>query len=496
MKTTSKFRNLLAKLGGAAETEIFEKCSQTTQRKYINTGLALLCVTMMAMLAGLKFAWETDAPLVLKLGIGLLCGAVVFIIDYFLITNDSSKSNVGVYLRVVIGIMISSIVAFSLILSFTADNISTHLSEDSARKTEKLDREYHEAKERRYKPLEAKRLDIDNYHKTVCLPEAKNKFAGPLYQKKHAYCEKMEFEIAKEKERLDIAEQMLEQTYLEQREILKNAASISVLSKSKYVFTVLRNDTFLAIMSLCLFVIYWFFDMMVVINKITMSRKDQYADSLSLLENYNGELIAIGIRNNAIFEELVHQNKIGKIISGFEAKSEKLVHEGSLSEAKMYQRTINKVNQVPNSGSCGSLFEISVPMGFFLNNLESQMDEQTDVPKMMYDWIVENIKYDEDHSKQFYRNAKDVFNNKKGICGEMSILYMAFMRRMGYKADYCEVKIDCVGNEVSHACVKIETKDGETIYVDPAYKIYNVEHENLRLVDDSELEGNFARWNC
>ena len=132
----------------------------------------------------------------------------------------------------------------------------------------------------------------------------------------------------------------------------------------------------------------------------------------------------------------------------------------------------------------------SIADGFVLENKTE--DEKVDA---LFNWILTNIMYDNEHTKCHYRNAKETFNNRRGICGEMAVLYMAMLRYMGIKAQYTEVKIDLNGEQVNHACVTIYPVDATPYMSDIAYKSKEIKHQEFRIISDNDIETIFKNIN-
>ena len=113
----------------------------------------------------------------------------------------------------------------------------------------------------------------------------------------------------------------------------------------------------------------------------------------------------------------------------------------------------------------------------------------------IFNWITDNIAYDNDHSKEHYRTAREVYNEKRGVCGELSVLYITFLRSVNIQGSFCEVTRDNSGKEISHACVMIRNSDGSTHLSDVAYKCFRIEHTEYREFTDAELKTKYENWN-
>jgi len=117
--------------------------------------------------------------------------------------------------------------------------------------------------------------------------------------------------------------------------------------------------------------------------------------------------------------------------------------------------------------------------------------------KALFDWFEENISYDEERAKKkdSYRNAKEVFTDKKGICGETAFLYIVMAWFVGIKsASFVNVEVDNSGKDVAHACASFNHY-GNTILVDPAYHSFDIKHQKYELWDNEKTVQAFKLWN-
>ena len=112
---------------------------------------------------------------------------------------------------------------------------------------------------------------------------------------------------------------------------------------------------------------------------------------------------------------------------------------------------------------------------------------------MIFNWMDQNLSYDNDFRQNSgkYRTAAEVFRDKKGVCGELSFLYIILTRRSGLKSNYVHVDVDYKGENVNHACAVINL-DGEFIFVDPAYRQFDVKHKRYEVLDDNQLNHRFS----
>jgi len=107
--------------------------------------------------------------------------------------------------------------------------------------------------------------------------------------------------------------------------------------------------------------------------------------------------------------------------------------------------------------------------------------------RSLYGWMEENIVYEKIGGifGPRYRHAKEVFEEKKGICGEMTFLYVTMARVVGVEAAYVDVKRDFQNKKVGHACAQVKTEEGRKL-VDPAYHSYDINHRQYKVLNDAE----------
>ncbi len=115
----------------------------------------------------------------------------------------------------------------------------------------------------------------------------------------------------------------------------------------------------------------------------------------------------------------------------------------------------------------------------------------------IFDWIVENIQYGERRrGGQGYRNSVEVFRDREGVCGEMTMLYLVMVRTIGIRGSFVNVNIDGSGDRVNHACAMIDVRGryGDVTLVDPAYKAYDVVHRKVEPLTDFAIFRAFNSW--
>jgi hypothetical protein len=160
-------------------------------------------------------------------------------------------------------------------------------------------------------------------------------------------------------------------------------------------------------------------------------------------------------------------------------------------------------------------FNIDYEMATVINEKFKSETNEIDRAKAIFDWMVNNIDYDYykcDMKNQGYKQdvsqSKDVFKLKKGVCGEMSYLYVVFARCSGLKANYVYVNRDCYGTNVYHACAGLFIDDphlftergslpqtqNKPILIDIAYKMFDVKHQIYEIYSDKKAVEMYKVW--
>ncbi len=106
------------------------------------------------------------------------------------------------------------------------------------------------------------------------------------------------------------------------------------------------------------------------------------------------------------------------------------------------------------------------------------------------EWVVDNIIYGKKkRCNKGYRNSIETFQDQEGICGEMSMLYIAMVRSIGIRGSYVDVAVDYEEKKVTHACAMIDVVGnyGLTTLVDPAYRQYDLRHASFNPISDKQL---------
>jgi len=113
--------------------------------------------------------------------------------------------------------------------------------------------------------------------------------------------------------------------------------------------------------------------------------------------------------------------------------------------------------------------------------------------KKIFNWIHQNIEYDNLRNDNKYQNSKETLEHRLGICGEMAFLYITMARAAGLKSKYVSVKVDCDNKKVNHGCAVVYLQNNP-ILVDPAYNKFDIHHRKYNILNDNEITENFIYW--
>ena len=106
----------------------------------------------------------------------------------------------------------------------------------------------------------------------------------------------------------------------------------------------------------------------------------------------------------------------------------------------------------------------------------------------IYEWMERNIPYDSNSSlkERGYLNSRETLRARKGICTEMTFLYVTMARSAGLFAKVADVYRDDKNKKVNHTCAAVSI-DGLDILVDVAYHTFDIKHKGYRLMSDKEV---------
>jgi transglutaminase-like putative cysteine protease len=140
-----------------------------------------------------------------------------------------------------------------------------------------------------------------------------------------------------------------------------------------------------------------------------------------------------------------------------------------------------KMNQ--NKAPRGDYYYLTPPMRELIEDIlyHRLYTSEEQMARRIFDWVVENIRYEDCPGTD---TAARVFENRRGKCGGQVRLLIAIARELGLDARYVLVDRDYNGEHVKHACAWVRI-DGQGRLLDPAYKMFDVDHQTWRRVSDT-----------
>lgn len=511
-----RYSKFIFRLGGTT-FDVIKHCSADIRTKYSNLAYSLFLSTVLAAIGGYDIAHQFTTLIAFCAAVGILWGIAVFSFDYFLI-NGGIVNGFFKYIRIPVGLANVFITITALFVLLNQSTIDSNIRITNANKVTKCDSTYLSGKEGRYAQVEEKKKNSEAYHQQNCVPEALNHHPGPEYDKKHALCITTNAEIVQDFAKLDNAEKTYYTAYQTEKEALQAITSGDFFAKAKLLPGILSANKLILVLAICLFIFLGYIELQSILMKFAIDPNDEYHINL---QKYNAErkgLMTTLMENEAGRErEGILLEKLNadvdftksKFEADMNASDEKALMElrlkGKLKiyRVKGYDDTAAELEaKWKQYNKCGTNTKDDAP-GIF--NMSQSMAQQVEEIKKMsananlaegiFGWVVANISYDIEHTKEHYRTAKETYNEKRGVCGELSVLYMAFLRAVNINCNFCEVTRDNAGTEVAHACIIIKNEDGSTQLSDAAYKSFTIQHLEYRELTDAELKNKYDNWN-
>ena len=511
-----KYFKFIFRLGGATY-EVVRHCSPDTRTKYSNLGYSLILSSVLAVIGGYDIAHQFTTLMAFCIAVGILWGTAVFSFDYFLI-NGGAVNGIFKYIRIPVGLANVFITITALFVLLNQSTIDTSISLSIANKINKCDSAYLSGKESRYAQVIEKKKNIENYHQKNCVPEALNGHPGPEYNKKHSLCTSTETLIAKESAILDSAEKTYYTAYQTEKEALQSITSNDFFAKAKLLPGILSANKLILILAICLFIFLGYMELQSILMKFTIDPNDEYHINLRTYNANRRGLMSTHMENvvSSEREKFLLAKKITveeftklkfdadmKAIDAQAMRELEVIGKIEILRKKGYDATAADLEEkwkqyIHNNGSAQTnlleIFKMSQSMAHKVEEIKKKTTNGTIAENVFY-WILTNIAYDTEHSQEHYRTAKETYNEKRGLCGELSVLYMAFLRTLNINCNFCEISKDNTGKEVSHACVIIKNDDGTTHLSDVAYKCFIIEHLVYKELADDELKTKYENWN-
>lgn len=272
------FKTFIYSLGGA-DYNVIQLSTDDTKKQYSNLGWSVVLCTLIALISGADFTHQYTSSVPITVAGALLFGTLVFSFDYFLI-NSNSTNNFFKLLRIPVAIANVLLGTLALMVMLTQSKIDNKILLENTGKITNCDSTYQLSKQQRYAGYEKKINDKDDYHNTVCIPEAHNRYAGTSYDKKHTYCITQDSLFAIEKVALDSAEVPYFKTYSVEREALRKLTSNDIFEKGNYLPAIFKENWVALLMALCVFLIATYVETQSLIMKFSLDQNDEYHQDL------------------------------------------------------------------------------------------------------------------------------------------------------------------------------------------------------------------------
>jgi hypothetical protein len=114
--------------------------------------------------------------------------------------------------------------------------------------------------------------------------------------------------------------------------------------------------------------------------------------------------------------------------------------------------------------------------------------------RALFDWLEAELQYGTSKRGAVgYRNSREVYEQKEGVCGEMAYTLITLFRSVGLRAGYVSVAVDAYGNRVNHGCVWVSI-DRHEVLVDIAYHTFDIHHLRYSKISDVKAIKKFQAW--
>jgi transglutaminase-like putative cysteine protease len=139
-------------------------------------------------------------------------------------------------------------------------------------------------------------------------------------------------------------------------------------------------------------------------------------------------------------------------------------------------------------------FQVSQEIVTAANNITTGAILEEEKARALYDWFVAKIPFGtsgwKKHQKSM-RHAKEIFEDREGVCAEMTILYIVMARAVGLEAKYARTEtINSNGQVERHACPYVKV-NGKWIFVDPGFQQFDAPHKGYKIMSDQEAVPHF-----
>ncbi len=295
--------------------EALELSSEQTQKAYYNQGYALFFVSFIAFGTGLEIGMQFTASKYLITSTGVLFSFLVFVMDYFLLSN-SNTNFFGALSRILFGLTIVVLSTVSILLLINETDINNHVNNLKKDKIEKLDSLYEVQKSERYKNLKNLEAKQNEYYNTILQPEALNGGAGAEYLKKSIKYNNDSKAISAERKRLDSVEAGYYKTYNQKKSKIKLDEKLGMFEKAELLYFMIAKSMPKKVFAIVLIIFLLGIELTALLTKFSILNNNEYKDWLAKIEADKKRLIDrqrasdIDIK----FEQEDLQSKIEKLL--------------------------------------------------------------------------------------------------------------------------------------------------------------------------------------
>ena len=435
----------------------------------------------------------------------------------FFVGLSSIGGKTIMYFRFFISFSFSCIVSFPIPIMFQNNKIENYLKEQIENKKLVLDSIYKQDTNKNFEIL-LKKEKVRNDGLEAYSNEGLTGKGENYVIKREKYM-KDSLDWYNEKLKVDSLQGVINAKYEERLNYIKNIKSADYFTKLEAMFAMAFGGNILMIfMIIITFVPLVLIDLIPIVFKLGLKKAvaeyNHYRDiKIEQLKSNNEILLT---KKNEIYlnkkqvELEIEQTKLDiataeeknrikfeevEIQLKFDLKKQKLEDELKIN----FPKSAKKISEILNSNISNEnivnekIFKLTKSMQSAIERIRKNSNEDNFIYNL-YLWILDNIKYDENHSTEFYRSARQVYNEKRAVCGEFVILQMAFLKYINIESHFVEVAMDNDGKEVVHACLGVKRGKGIQL-IDIAYRSFDIFHKKYRVIDENELDMKFNNWN-
>lgn len=503
---------------GGYDPRLAKLCSPPAQARYRAVGNSIWLIGFLAFFGGMDIASEITNSWPWRIGAGLIWSSIIMRFDYMLIIFSKSNNAGFTTLRILTSLLIAVIVCPPVALMISCDKVTRALQEQYDTAIHQADSTYKIQRNDLLQPLSAERDHLLQKRDSL-LHEGLTGHKTRFNDRKSAF---EHDSLAFEQKKKAIADELtlLEQMHNTHINGIHPPAHTDYIGKVEMLFLLSVKFPFIGIIIFSLIGLLIIIESSALIIKAQTNRPEEEINVLALHYKREWESSAPVLTSRLTdLEKAKHQLKIRELEYGIRKNDYQLygmqLEEMILEENKLYllagelqkmggfntsiEKTQELILHLSNNTTLGAgyLKEALFRMNTFMKQLADQLAAEhaySSLPRIFYQWITDNVVYQDDHNRKFCRNAAAIFNDRRGVCSEMAILLMALCRYKNIDCFFAEVTSDANGKEVAHACVAFPYQ-GAYILVDPAYKSYGIDHKKWHIVADDHLLRLFTYWN-